>query len=506
MSLNTTNDRFKVQENFEMVATSFVWPEYSEFLLALKGLQQATTFSRPSETVQRILSSARLLRKILTTSPVTPAAAIKVLNFPSLKDEAIEASTSEYVEDLYLKINQLVPCRNPFANFAEEAISADIGKASGAPDIALFVHKSAVELTREWLQENELVAEVVSVSTIKYSENFYSTGILFGLPEQHIYTYVQISDAKSQSAWILTAPIVRKYSICIGPGSDSFNSKDYEPWLGCWLKETKASKPPAKELLHVDVEPTWTPSRPIFENYDRDISIDTACTVLTIDNKWIVFDSVGKYKPSPLVLDSDSEFVEKKFKELSPGDVLAIHYGRSSQDFLRQTAATFLSNKGKDLNSILAVVNEFKTKFKHFASMEDAQERLLKLGLERDFVNYWLRYINIDSSICPESEENYKSIAQICGIPKNLVNHKYMRDYRNAIQHAGNIARIERLNELKINTEWKAFIQNGSYLMNLTNAGSMLIAPIKEVHADAFSHPVTKLGLVYSSLGEMLEE
>lgn len=506
MSLNTTNARFKVQENSKMVATSFEWPEYSEFLLALRGLQQATSFSRPSETVQRILSSARLLRKILTTSPVTPAAAIKVLNFPSLKDVAIEASTSGYVENLYLKINRLVPSRNPFANFAEEAISDDPGKESGAPDIALFVHKSALELTREWLQENELVAEVVSVSTIKHSENFYSTGILFGLPEQHIYTHIQMSDVKSQAAWILTAPIVRKYLICIGPGSDSFNSKEYEPWPGCWASETKASKPPAKELLHVDVEPTWTPSRPIFENYDRDISIDTACTVLTIDNKWIVFDSVGKYKPSPLVLDSDSEFVEKKFKELSPGDVLAIHYGRSSQDFLRQTAAAFLSNKGKELNSILAVVNEFKTKFKVFASTGDAQERLLKLGLERDFVNYWLRYINMDSSICPESEENYLTIAQICGIPKNLVNHKYMRDYRNAIQHAGNIARIERLNELKINTEWKAFIQNGSYLMNLTNAGSMLIAPIKEVHTDTFSHPVTKLGLVYSSLGEMLEE
>ena len=506
MSINTTDARFNIQANFAMDAVSFEWQEYSEFLIALKGLQQATSYSRPSETVQRVLSSARLLRKILSTSPVTPRAAIKILNFLSLKNEEIEASTSNYVENLYFKINQLVPTRNPFADFAEEAISADLGKADGAPDIALFVHKSAVELTKEWLRDNELVAEVVSVSIAKHSENFYSTGLLFGLPEQHIYTHILMSDEKSQAAWILTAPIVEKYLICIGPGSDSFNSKDYEPWPGCWANEAKAARPPAKELLHVDVLPTWTPTRPVFEDNDREVSIDTACTVLTIDNMWIVFDSVGKYKPNPLVLDADSDFVEKIFSALSPGDVLAIHYGRSSQEFLKQTAATFLSNKGKDLAAILAVVSEFKSKFKLFASLEDAQERLLKAGLERDFINYWLRYINIESSICPESEDNYKTIAQICGVPRNLVNHKYMRDYRNAVQHAGNIARIERLNELKVNSEWKEYIQTGSYLMNLTNAGSMLIAPIKEVHADTFSHSVTKLGLVYSSLGEMLEE
>jgi hypothetical protein len=506
MSIRTASARFNIQANFAMDAISFEWPEYSEFLISLKGLQQATSYSRPSETVQRVLSSARLLRKILTTSPVTPAAAIKVLKFPSLKDEAIEASTSSYVENLYLKINQLIPSVNPFSNFAEEVISADLGKPDGNPDISLFVHKSAVEITKEWLSDNELVAEVMSVSATKHSESFYSTGLLFGLPEQHIYTHIQMNDIKSQAAWILTAPIVEKYLICIGPGSDSFNSKDYEPWPGCWENAIKAAKPPAKELLHVDVEPTWTPSRPIFEDYDRDVSIETACTVLTIDNKWIVFDSIGKYKPIPLVLDADSEFVEKKFKDLSPGDVLAIHYGKSSQEFLKLTAATFLSSKGKDIDSILQVVNEFKSKFKILASTVDAQERLLKAGLERDFVNYWLRYINIDSSICPESEENYLTIAQICGISKSLINHKHMRDYRNAIQHAGNIARIERLNELKLNKEWKALIQNGSYLMNLTNAGSMLIAPIKEVHNDTFAHPATKLGLVYSSLGEMLEE
>jgi hypothetical protein len=453
-----------------------------------------------------ILSSARLLRKILTTSPTSAAAAIKVLNFPSLQTESIEASSSDSVKNLYIKIKQLASSSNPFANFAEETISADRGKTDGNPDVALFVHKSAVALTKEWLQESELVADVLSVSETKLSETFYSTGLLFGLPEQHIYTHVQMSDIKSQAAWILTAPIVEKYLICIGPGSDSFNSKDYEPWPGCWNNEIKVAKPPAKELLHIDVEPSWTPSRPIFEDYDREVSIETASTILTIDHKWIVFDSLGKYKPNPLVLDADSQFVEKKFKELSQGDVLAVHYGRSSQEFLRQTAATFLSNKGKNLDGILAVVNEFKAKFRVFASTVDAQEKLLKLGLDREFVNYWLRYINIDSSICPKEEEKYIKIAQVCGVSKHLVNHKYMRDYRNAIKHAGNIARLGRLNELSINTEWKEFIQTGSYLMNLTNAGSMLIAPVKEVHTDTFSHPVNKLGLVYSSLGEMLEE
>ena len=186
--------------------------------------------------------------------------------------------------------------------------------------------------------------------------------------------------------------------------------------------------------------------------------------------------------------------------------MLAIHYGKSSQDFLKQTAKTFLANKGKNVTEIIAAVHEFKEKFQFFAKNENAQEQLLKLGLERDFVNYWMRYINIESSIAPESEENYIAIAKICGVTKDLINHKYMREYRSAIQHAGNIARLERQNELSINTEWRDFIQTGSYLMNLMNVGSMLIAPIKEIHADTFSHPVSKLGLVYSSLGEMLVE
>ena len=163
-------------------------------------------------------------------------------------------------------------------------------------------------------------------------------------------------------------------------------------------------------------------------------------------------------------------------------------------------------HKSQDLPAILNVVKEFKSKFTLFSSTVDAQERLLKVGLNRDLVNSWLRYIHIDSSICPESESDYVAMAQISGVAKNFVNHKYMREYRTAIQYAGKIARIERENALKKNSEWKAFINTGSYLLNLTDVGSMLIAPIKEVHADTFSHPVSKLGVVYSSLGEMLEE
>lgn len=506
MSINASEMRYEIQTNFTIDAKSYEWTEFAEFLIALKKLQRATSFSRPSETVQRILGSARLLRKILSTSPIEPMAAIKFLRFPSLNSEEIEASSASEVEDLYLKMRALFESQNPYADLAEEIISTDPGKTDGSPDVALFVNKLAIDLTKGWLIENELAAAVMSVANTKLSEVFYKTGILFGLPEQHIYTHAQMGDIKAQSSWVLTSPIVSNLSICIGPGSDSFNSKDYEPWPGCWGSETRVLKPPAPELIHVDIEPTWTPSRPLFESNEQEVSIDTASALLTIDNKWIVFDSLGKFKPNPLVLDSDSQFIETKFSKLSPGDVLAIHYGRSSQDFLKQTAITFLTNKGKNVQEILAAVHEFKDKFQLFARRDDAQERLLKLGLERDFVNYWLRYINIESSIAPETEENYLAVAKISGVSRELINHKFMREYRNAIQHAGNIARIERLNELSVNTEWKDFIQTGSYLMNLTNAGSMLIAPIKELHSDTFSHPVNKLGLVYSSLGEMLED
>jgi hypothetical protein len=506
MSIQASNARFEIQKAFAISASSFEWAEFSDYLRALKKLQQETSYSRPTETVQKILTAARVLRKILSTSPTRPKAAIKSVNFPSLSSEEIEASSAGQVESLYRKIQLLSASQNPFADFAEKIISTDPGKQDGTSDVTLFVHKSAVELTKKWLLENELAADVLSASNIKNSEIFYSTGILFGLPEQHIYTHAQMGDIKSQAAWILTSSIVRSLAICIGPGSDSFNSKDYEPWPGCWNRETRAIKPPSPELLHIDVEPSWTPSRPIFEEHEREASIETASALLTIDNKWIVFDSLGKFKPNPLVLDSDSQFVETKFSNLSPGDVLAVHYGRSSKDFLRQTAITFLANRGKNVYEIIAVVNEFKNKFQLFAQKEEAQDRLLTLGLERDFVNYWLRYINIESSIAPEIEENYVKIATISGVSQDLINHKYMREYRNAVHYAGNIARIERLNELSINTEWRDFIQTGSYLMNLTNAGSMLIAPIKELHNDTFSHPVNKLGLVYSSLGEMLED
>jgi len=265
-------------------------------------------------------------------------------------------------------------------------------------------------------------------------------------------------------------------------------------------------RPPAIDLLHIDIEPTWSPSLPNFEKATNETTIDTASALLTIDNKWIVFDSFGKFRPNPLVLDSEGQFVEKKFKELNIGDVLAIHFGKSSREFLRQNAALFLEKRGKDLLYILEVVNTFKEKFRSFALNDDAQSRLINAGLDRDFVNFWLRYIVDDSAICPEDEKKYRIVADSIGVPSHLIDHKVMREYRSAVQHAGNIARTELLNELSINSEWKDYIQSGSYLMNLSNAGSMLIAPVKEIYDDKFIHSVQQLGVVYSSIGEIMDE
>ncbi len=506
MSIQSAMARFQVQENFGIDASSYEWPEFANFLRLLRTLQRATTYSRPAHCVEELLVSSRILRKILTTSPVNPKEAIKELSILNSDMSDLTSNVASEVSLLLNSISELSNSTNPFAQFAEDLISTDAGKSNGNPDIVLIVHKIAQDLTRLWLIENDLSADVLSVSQTKSTETFYKLGLLFGLPEQHIYTHHHVDDIKSQAAWVITTPIANRIRVCIGPGSDSFKSIDYEPWAGCWPKEIVAMKPAASDLLHIDIEAAWTPSRPVFEKNLTDISIDTAGAILTTDNKWIVFDSLSKFKPMPLVLDVDAQFVEKKFNQLQPGDVLALHYGRSSRDFLRETAITSLTNKGKDVATILNVVEEFKAKFRELAEEVDAQSKLLAVGLDRDFVNYWLRYIDNDASIAPESEVNYIKVARLCGVSESLINHRHMREYRSAIQHAGNVARTELLNELSINLEWKDSIQHGSYLMNLTNAGSMLIAPIKDISAEKFNHPVNKLGSIYSSLGEMLDE
>lgn len=506
MSVDSTNSRYIVQQEFKINAKTFEWKEFAEFLKSLRNLQIATSQSRPSSVVQNILTSCRILRRILTTSPSEPKTAIESLDFPDLNSEIIEASRADLVENLYLTLAALKRSQNPFAKFTENIVSADLGKEDEEPDIVLFVHKSAIELTKDWLSRNDLVAQVLSVSETKHSNDFYATGVLFGLPEQHIYTHSQMGDIKAQSSWVLSAQIVKAVAICIGPGSDSFDSKDYEPWPGCWPDAVIAEKPSTRELLHVDVEASWTPVRPIFKENENEASIDTAGAILTIDNRWVIFDAKNKFKPLPFVLDADSHFVEKNFGDLSPGDVLAIHYGKSSRDFLRLAARTYLTGKGRDFDSILAAVNAFKIQFREFAARENAQALMMNNGLERDFIKFWLRYINSDSAIAPESERNYVQLSKLSGVPNNLIDYKFIKDYRNAIQHAGNLARQERFNELSRNTEWRDFIVNGSYILNLTNAGSMLISPIKEIYTEVFTHPVSKLGLVYSSLGEILED
>ena len=506
MSVSSTNARFEININFGVDATTYPWPEFSDFLFSLRMLQKVTSSSRPSEYVTKLLNDCWKIKKVLSLSPCNPKDVLEKLQivYPNLN--TVIGNSESQVLDLLEKIKLLSFTVNPFSRPSEDLIASDRGKHDGTSDIVLIVHKTAVEFTVEWLKMNELSAEIMTASNTKNSEIFFEKAILYGLPEQHIYAHFQFENQKSQAAWIISAPIARRMHVFVGPGSDSFKSKDYEPWPGCWPHEIIAMKPPAKELLHIDIETTWIPARPNFEKTSSEATLDSASAVLTIDNKWIVFDSLSKFRPIPLVLDSDGKFVEKKFKELEVGDVLAIHFGKSSREFLRQTAALFLEKRGKDLSGILEIVNTFKDKFKAFAKKSDSQSRLISAGLDRDFVNFWLRYIENESAICPEDEKNYRVVAELVGVPANLIDHKIMREYRSAVQHAGNIARAELLNELSINSEWKDFIQSGSYLMNLSNAGSMLIAPIKEIFEDRFVHSVQRLGIVYSSAGEIMDE
>ena len=506
MSIMSTNARFDINIDFGVDATTYPWPELTDFLLSLRNLQVATSNARPSVYVSTLLTQCWKLKRILSLSPCTPGDVLKYLQIINPNSSTVIGNCENQVIDLLDKINALALTLNPFSKQSENLIISDKGKPDGTPDIVLIVHKAATEFTTEWLKINELSAEVMTASNTKNSETFFQKAILFGLPEQHIYAHSQFEKIKTQAAWLISAPISRRIHVLVGPGSDSFKSKDYEPWPGCWPNEVIAMKPPAIDLLHIDIEPTWSPSRPNFEKTTNETTIDTASALLTIDNKWIVFDSFGKFRPNPLVLDLEGQFVEKKFKELNIGDVLAIHFGKSSREFLRQNAALFLEKRGKDLLYILEVVNTFKEKFRSFALNDDAQSRLINAGLDRDFVNFWLRYIVDDSAICPEDEKKYRIVADSIGVPSHLVDHKVMREYRSAIQHAGNIARTELLNELSINSEWKDHIQSASYLMNLSNAGSMLIAPVKEIYDDKFVHSVQQLGVVYSSIGEIMDE
>ena len=506
MSISSTNSRYEINSNFGVDANTHSWEEFSKFLYSLRNLQKVTSHARPSSYVSKLLTDCWKIKKILALSPCQPIDIMRDFQIYYPDSATVIGNCEAEVIEILKNIDLLRTSRNPFSKQIENLISFDKGKKNGMPDIALLVHKLAIENTREWLKINELSADVMTASSTKYSYDFYETMILFGLPEQHLYMHFQFENQKSQASWIISAPIARRIHVLIGPGSDSFKSKDYEPWPGCWPRDVIAMKPPAKELLHIDFEPTWSPLRPSFLSSAHEATLDSASALLTIDNKWVVYDSTGRFRPTPLVLDTDSQFVEKEFRDLQVGDVLAIHFGKSSQEFLRNTAALYLEKRGKDVPKMLEIVTTFKEKFRSFSKRADAQSLLIKSGLERDFVNFWLRYIENESAISPEDEKKYRVVAELIGVPSPLIDHKVMREYRSAIQHAGNIARTELLNELSINSEWKDCIQSASYLMSLSNAGSMLIAPIKEIFEEKFVHSVQQLGIVYSSVGEMMDE
>ena len=512
--MQTTESLFEGMNGRTLDVRSHEWQELGRFLKRLRDLDSAVSAVRPPASVENLLRSSKRIRRVLMGSPVRADSCREILrDGERARQDSSGRQLAGLVEALLMSAEDLFGSINPFSSTAIDFITQDPGLdvLSGiVPALVLVVDAEARDLTKTWLLSEDLIADVVSVTEVKKLGS-WTTAILFGLPENHVWSFDAATKA-DDAGWLVSAGPGTHLVVVIGPGCNAFKSDRYAPWRGTDAFSMAASPPSMFVDLVADMPRSWVPAVPQIARVESEGPRPevVAIPLALAGGGWVFFDKANQVGPKPRILqeaDGSVEFKAVKVEELSEGNIVILPVSRAERDYLRDSARVSLTRRHGENCDCLERAGAFKLALQKLSNQADGLEKLQSAGMSPTMARKWLQHIWDDSAIAMQDASDVEKAARAADIPFSKKLHSSIRDVRTAMRQAGHNASRELRDELSRTTDWRDAVQTGQLVrLQIEGVGEILVASLAAVMLDEEqSAPISSLGRFIDDSGREVE-
>jgi hypothetical protein len=357
-------------------------------------------------------------------------------------------------------------------------------KLSGSKSVQLLVPLKFVDATNASIAglQNPLQRIVAMGTTSAKRSDLADVMFLFGSPENHASFFKHGIERSREVAWIFNAPSARQVVVFQLADSIPFDSKNYEIWPDSKQFDAKAignrpsvfieSFEQSAALEEITPEPP-PPTDPVVE----------ALLVHLFNHRFIYFSDL--IPPYAICVRSGEAGVEidddVKVSSLRPGDVLLVRTGEASRGFLREHAIKWLkaNYKEKEVQGFIAVADTYKKALKAKFHQSDFMRRLMRDGLEEQYIKNQIERAFLPSTIATLRKENFLKISSALELDYGDNEWAAIVKIQTAHRQAGRIAVQELREGVLADESWLETVSEpGIATLNAGAAGEIVLIPV----------------------------
>jgi hypothetical protein len=504
--LRATLTRFEDAREPDIIYRSVRWPEFEDFLLAVKALKDASDSMAESRSVREDLGRWFETRDVLMSSFVEPCD-------PSLglDDETswgpiaagelgrLQNIARETVRALRVQQHQGLRALEQMISNQSRIQWPKIGQTR------VVVKSRAVSGTLAALESlprpEGLSWEVTPLFAARRSGSCDVTVIL-GPPERHTDWRTPLAERSRHIAWLFNSPMSPHVVVITWGGATGFDAANYESNPGNPRLDPRivADTGFPRDLRAVlfdedDVPPVWTPNgqRPSQEAV-------RSWDFLLPDNYWISYGiDAGPY-PTRIPLDSEYEIDiddEHRASEMEVGDIFVLFEGSEERE-LRDTYCAQWVKEHRATSFAVArkTVTDYKAAIWSRRHDSKFKSDLIKAGLRDDYAQAQISRSNpADPAMGPRDEERFLTVAKVAGWepPKDAWEH--FRLLRGGYMHAGRRIRDQLRAIVQSDHGWQdEIIAKRIAVLDVPDLGKITLAPILAIAPDESLRDLDDLG------------
>jgi hypothetical protein len=501
-NLVEAHNRFETAANTDIITQWISWPEYEEFSHHLNSVLKLLDSNAINGELRAEIDGYKLLRRSMRNTPLNPSEHIQHMSM-SVGDSHLQGELGENLEKLRQSIQDLSICENPMHTELVMYLSGESRlKLSGSKSVQLLVPLKFVYATNAsivGLQKPSQKIMAMGTTSAKRSD-LADVMFLFGSPEDHASYFKHGIEKSREVAWIFNAPSARQVVVFQLADCIPFDSKNYEIWPNSnqFDAKTIGNRPSVfienfeqSAVLEEIATPPAPPTDPVVE----------ALLVHLFNNRFIYFSDL--IPPYAICVRSGEAGVEidddVKVSSLRPGDVLLVRTGEASRSFLREHAIKWLKerHKEKEVQSFIAIADTYKKALKSKFHQFDFMRRLIRDGLEEQYVKNQIERAFLPSTIATRRKENFLKISSALELDYGDDEWAAIKKIQTAHQQAGRIAVQELREGVLADESWlETVTEPGIATLNAGAAGEIVLIPVVQ-------KPEQKVQVSIHSIGQL---
>jgi hypothetical protein len=483
-NLEEANNRFETAAKIDIFQQWISWVEFEEFCHHLNSVLKLLDSNLINAELQAEINGYKLLRRSMCNTPLNPREHIRHTPM-SIGESDLNGELSVNIRKLRNSFQELSVSDNPMhAEIALYLSGNSKFKLNGSKSVQLLVPLKFVNATNASVVElqGSLQKIVAMGTTTAKRSDLADVMFLFGSPEDHASFFKHGIERSREVAWIFNAPSARQIVVLQLSNCEEFDSDKYEIWQGSNQFDAKSiGNRPAVFIENYEESSNLEEIVPI--SVPTSDPIVDALLVRLYGNRFIYFSDSIPPKPTCVRIGEAGVEIDDlvKVSSLRPGDVLLVRTSEASRSFLREHAIKWLKerHKEKEVQSFIAIADTYKKALKSKFHQSDFLRRLIRDGLEEQFVKNQIERAFLPSTIATRRKENFLKISSALELDYGDDEWAAIKKIQTAHQQAGRIAVQELREGVLADESWlETVTEPGIATLNAGAAGEIVLIPV----------------------------